>query len=224
MKPVTVQHPGHFALTKSSSSVAFICGICASFLYVIMNIVCALKYESYSSFSQTISELSAIGAPTRSLWGPLAIVYSILIIYFAWGVWRFGYENKNLRIAGMILFFNGVIGFFWPSMHQRDILAAGGGTLADAMHIAFAAVTVVLMALTMLFAGVALGRMFAAYSFLSLLAMFFFGILTSVQTSRMEANLPTPWMGVWERICIGVYLLWIIVLAVVLLNKNRVNR
>jgi hypothetical protein len=29
-----------------------------------------------------------------------------------------------------------VTGFFWPPMHQREVLAAGGGTRTDTMHIA----------------------------------------------------------------------------------------
>ena len=32
--------------------------------------------------------------------------------------------------------------------------------------------------------------------------------------SRIAANLPTPWVGVWERISIGAFLLWVAVLAI----------
>jgi len=37
---------------------------------------------------------------------------------------------------------------------------------------------------------------------------------------RLAANLPTPWMGVWERINIGVFLLWVSVLAIALLRAQ----
>ena len=40
-------------------------GIVSSLLYVAMNIFVAMQWEGYSSASQTVSELSAIGAPTR---------------------------------------------------------------------------------------------------------------------------------------------------------------
>jgi hypothetical protein len=36
----------------------------------------------------------------------------------------------------------------------------------------------------------------------------------------MEANLPTPWMGVWERIGIGVFMVWVVVLATALLRAR----
>jgi hypothetical protein len=44
--------------------------------------------------SQTIRELSAIGAPTRSLWALPAAVYTLLVTAFGWGVKR---RRKNIR-------------------------------------------------------------------------------------------------------------------------------
>ena len=49
------------------------CGIISSLLYVAMNVFVAMQWKDYSSTSQTVSELSAIGAPTRSLWVALGI-------------------------------------------------------------------------------------------------------------------------------------------------------
>ena len=43
------------------------CGLAASLLYVAMNVFVPMQWDAYSSFSQTISELSAIDAPTRSV-------------------------------------------------------------------------------------------------------------------------------------------------------------
>ena len=36
---------------------------------------------------------------------------------------------------------------------------------------------------------------------------------------RVGANLPTPPLGVWERINIGAFLLWVMVLAACLLRE-----
>jgi hypothetical protein len=58
------------------------CGILSSLLYVAMNIIAAMLYEGYSSTSQTVSELSAIGAPTRPLWLLLGIPYTLLATAF----------------------------------------------------------------------------------------------------------------------------------------------
>ena len=42
------------------------------------------------------------------------------------------------------------------------------------------------------------------------------GGLTFRDAPRIGANLPTPWIGVWERINLGVFLLWVVMLAVAL--------
>ena len=48
-----------------------------------------------------------------------------------------------------------------------------------------------------------------------------FGVLTGLEGPRIGANLPTPWGGIWERINIGVFLLWIVVLAAALLRAEK---
>jgi hypothetical protein len=58
--------------------ILLVCGILSSLLYVAMNVLVAMEWEGYSSVSQTISELSAIGAPTRSLWVLPAAFYTFL--------------------------------------------------------------------------------------------------------------------------------------------------
>ena len=199
------------------------CGILASILYGAMNIICALLYEGYSSFSQTVSELSAIDAPTRPLWFSLGLVYALLVTLFGWGVWKSS-GNRPLRIVGILLFVNGLVSFFWPPMHQREMIAAGGGTLTDTMHIVFSFVTVFLMMLAIGFSAAAFGKKFRVYSIVTLIILFFFGGLTGMQSPALEANLPTPWMGVWERICIGAFLVWMSVLAVIQLREGSLDR
>lgn len=197
-----------------------ICGILSSFLYVIMNIVTAVLYEGYNSVSQTVSELSAIDAPTRPLWLLLAFVYSLLVIAFAWGVHKSAMENRSLRVVAALLFANGVIGFFWPPMHQREVLATGGGTITDTMHIVFTLVTVPLMMLVIAFGATAFGKRFRQYSIATVVILIFAGVLTGLDSPNISKDLPTPWIGVWERINIGVYMLWIVVLTLVLLKRT----
>lgn len=43
-------------------------------------------------------------------------------------------------------------------------------------------------------------------------------VLTVLDAPGIEANLLTPRIGVWERINIGVFLLWVVVLAITLLR------
>ena len=64
-----------------------VCGILSSLLYVATTILGAMQWEGYSSTSQTVSELFAVGAPSKSLVDPLLITYSILWIALGVGVW-----------------------------------------------------------------------------------------------------------------------------------------
>jgi len=197
-----------------------VCGILSSLLYVAMTIFVAMQWDAYSSASQTISELSAIGAPTRSLWAVPGAIYTILVTAFGWGVWKSAGRSRALRIAGGLIVAYGSLGVLWPfaPMHLRETLAAGGGTLSDTMHLVLASATVLLMLLAIGAAAAAFGIWFRVYSLATLAILAAFGALTFLDAPRLSANLPTPWIGVWERINVGVFLLWVVVLATTLLR------
>jgi len=199
------------------------CGILSSLLYVAMTVFIPMLYEGYNSVSQTISELSAIDAPTRTLWVLLGTVYTLLMIAFGWGIWKSAVNNRPLRIAGGLLLAYGSIGLFWPfaPMNQREVIAAGGGTLSDTMHIVFSMVTVVLMMLAMGFGGRTLGKQFRLYSIMTIMVLLVLGAWTGMEGAKLNANLPTPWLGVVERVLIGGFLLWVVVLAFKLLRAQR---
>jgi hypothetical protein len=74
------------------------------------------------------------------------------------------------------------------------------------------------------------GKRFRLYSIATILILLVFGALTGLDAPRIEANLPTPWVGLWQRIVIWGFLLWVVVLAISLLcvqgttapvNENR---
>lgn len=61
-------------------------------------------------------------------------------------------------------------------------------------------------------------RRYDTCSIISGVVLLAFGALTFVDAPRLQADLPTPWIGLWERINISMFLLWIVVLATVLLR------
>jgi CubicO group peptidase (beta-lactamase class C family) len=196
--------------------VLLICGILSSVLYVAADILAAMRYEGYSYTGQTISELSAIGAPTRPLWVLLGLAYTLLVTAFGWGIWASARRNRPLRIVGGLVIVYGIIGLAWPyaPMHLRGTEF----TLTDTMHIALTMVTVLLMLLAIGFGAAASGKRFRVYSVATIVILVVFGSLTGVDAPRIAANQPTPWIGAWERINVGVFLLWVVVLATTLLR------
>ena len=194
------------------------CGILSSLLYAAMNVVVPMRWDGYSSASQAVSELSAIGAPTRPLWIVLGFAYTVLVVAFGLGVRRSARDNRRLTIAADAILAFGAMGLLWffAPMHLRG----AERTPSDTMHIALAMLSIVLMMAAMGFGAAALGGRFRAYSLASLTMFVALGIPTAVDGVRLARNLPTPWLGVWERLEIGVFLLWIAVLAVALLRAR----
>jgi hypothetical protein len=200
-----------------------LCGILSSLLYAAMNVFVAMHWQGYSSISQTVSELSAIDAPTRPLWVPLGIAYTLLVAAFGVGVWQSAGRNRPLRIVGALMIASGIIGLGWPPMHQRAVLAAGGGTLTDTLHLVWSGMTVLLFILEIGFGAAALGKRFRVYSTITMVVLVVFGALVGMNAPKVGANLPTPWIGVWERINIGAFLLWVVVLAIALLRVPQTD-
>ena len=196
---------------KMLRKVLLICGIVSSLLYVAMNVFVPMLYEGYSMASQTVSELSAIGAPTRPLWVPLGTVYSLLVAAFGWGIWKSAGRNRLLRIVGGLMVVDGVVSLYWPPMHLRG----AEFTLTDALHIVWSIVTVLLMMLAIGFGAAALSKRFRLYSIATMVILVVFGVLTGMDGPRIAQNLPTPWIGVWERISIAAFMLWVAVLAII---------
>ena len=71
---------------ESKRKALLVCGIVSSLLYGAM--IGAIRFDGYSLVSQVPSELTAIGAPTRTLWMWLGSAYTVLVAAFGWGVWQ----------------------------------------------------------------------------------------------------------------------------------------
>jgi hypothetical protein len=99
-------------------------------------------------------------------------------------------------------------------MHLRETLAAGGGNWSDTLHLVLAGITESIFLLAMIFATLTFAKPFRLYSLLTFLVFITFGILTFLDAPNISINAPTPYIGIWERINIGAFLLWMCVLAV----------
>jgi hypothetical protein len=201
---------------------ALACGVASAVLYASMLIFIPLLWRGYSSASQTVSELSAIDAPSRAVWVPLGLVWSLFYGVFGWAVSSASKSSKALRVAGGSILTAAVLGVFWPPMHLREVLAAHGNTLSDTLHIIWTAANGVLTLIGMGFAAAAFGRAFRIYSIVTMVILIGAGVATSMHAPQLQANLPTPWMGVWERINIGAWLLWVAVLSSIM--RSRASR
>ena len=199
------------------------CGVAFALLWVGTDIVASILYEGYSYTDQTVSELSAIGAPTRPLWMAFGVVWNVLVIAFAVGVWQSAGRTRALRAVTGLLIANAIVSAIlgpFSSMNQRHVLAAGGATLSDTLHLVVTGIGLFTFLLEIGVAASAFGKWFRLYSFATLLAMLVFGAITSLYAPDVQANQPTPWVGIYERINAYGCMLWIVVLAEALWRKH----
>jgi heme A synthase len=193
------------------------CGVISSLYYTGINIFVPGLFEGYDVASQTVSELSAIDAPTRSLWVPLASFYVILFGAFSAGAWLSSSYNRWLRRTAIFMVIYTLLNFYWPPMHLRGSELS----LTDTLHITWAMVTLLLMMLIMACGAMALGRSFRIYTAVTFVVFIVFGLLIGMEAPGVAENLPTPHIGIWERINIGAFMLWIIMFAFALLKMKE---
>jgi hypothetical protein len=201
-----------------SRKALLLCGIIAPLLYIAMCLFIPVLDEGYHSASQAVSELSAIGAPTRPLWFVLGTLYTLLIAVFGLGIRQTAGANPTLHTLGTLILASGIIGLAWSPMHQREVLAAGGGTFTDTWHLVMSGITLLMMLLIIGYGAAAFGKTFRLYSLISVVLFIVFGTLTGIEAPEVSNNQPTPMIGVWERINIGVYMIWLMIVATMLLR------
>ncbi len=206
-------------LTKNYTKVLLLCGILSSLLYIGTDILASLLYEGYSYTSQQVSELSAIGAPTRQLWITMSFIWALLVIAFGIGIFQLTSPKRFLRLTGVLLAIYGVIGLLWDfaPMHQRGTVELAD----DIMHIIFAGVQVLLIMLFIILGSGADGIGFRIYSIVTIIALLVFGAWTGTQASAIAKGQSTPWMGIIERVNVYLSMLWVLVFAVILLRSEK---
>jgi hypothetical protein len=205
--------------------VLLVCGIASSVLYVASDILISWWDPNYSYRDQSFSELLAPGSPTRPLvLVLLGIPYGVLATAFGVGVWQAAGGRRTERITGALLVgyaVTGAVTGVFLSAATREVLEAGKETWRNNLHIPGTALSVLCVLLAIGFGSTLLGRRFRYYSYATILAMLVFGVLAGAQAGRIEANQPTPWLGIVERGNIYAIMLWVAVLAIGLLRVQE---
>jgi len=198
--------------------------VLASLEYVGTDVLAAIRYPEYHSFrSRVVSELMASGAPTERLVDPLFLLYGMLMMAFGAGLWMSD-RQRRAHIVGGLLFAYAAMGLLGPTVFEMNVRGAAEDATADVLHIALTAVMVLFIFASVGFGASLGGRWFRLYSFATLLIMVISGVLTSLAMRGVGTGQSTLWVGVWERIDIGAFLLWVGVLAVSLLRVHGTTK
>jgi hypothetical protein len=186
---------------------------------IVGDVISAAAYPGYSYAHQTVSELSAIGAPTRPFQVGVGLVFEALVLAFAVGVWQMADGKRSLKVCAVLLGLFATNAFIWglfPMQQRGNEMAA-----TDVAHITGAIVQVVTIVLFIAFGSGADGRWFRIFSIVLIVAILAAGALAGTQAGRISAGEPTPFIGLIERVSFYGPSLWILVLAIELLRQQR---
>ncbi len=187
-------------------------GVVSSVLYAAMDVLCALRYDGYRYVDQAVSELNAVGAPTRRLFVALSVPYNLLLIALSLGIWRSSGGKRGARITAAMLAASAVVGQATPVFFPMD-RRGDEATKRGRRHGPMTAFGSMFILLAMAFGAWIHGVRFRTYTFATMALLIRFGGLTALYIPRLEANRPTPAMGVLERVNIYAYLLWVAAVA-----------
>ncbi len=227
MKPLLAGSIGSFGSTVTRHwrvrKALLVCGMLASLIWMGTDIVAALRYEGYNYPFDPISGLSTLDSPVRSLASSLVILYAVLKIPFAAGVWMIAGRKRALRIVAIFLMASGFIDLaasFFPWNPGEDLR-----TLTNMMHSILAGgLTGLLFLLAIGIGASADGAWFRFYSYGTLLVIIVSGgIMALLNNIQIEGSLPPPWFGLMERINAYGFMLWMLALAAILLRTASPN-
>ena len=193
------------------------CGIGAALLYVGTDIAGAILYPGYSFADQAVSELFAIGAPTSRVVVPLFSASSGLLGAFALGVWWSAGHYRLRRVMALMFGGSTLIGMvlwnFFP-MHMRGAQPE----FTDTMHLILATNPFVLLSLV--FGVAAFHGWFRIHTVATILTLLLCGAFAFWYAPEIQANQPTPGLGLGERAAQYAYELWQVALVIVLLREH----
>lgn len=184
-------------------------GVLSSLLYVVAtDFIAAGLWDNYSRTGEMVSKLFAVGSPAR----PVLLVlvggfYTLLMIAFGSGIWVSAHKNRALRVTGALLIAYGasnIVASFFPLDLNSDASVP--------MYIVATNTQLLLLLAAMGFGAAAFRGRLRVYSIVSLAASVVAGIVSFIAAPYQ----PTPVLGIGERISIGAFLLWVVVLAVAL--------
>ena len=198
------------------------CGALSSVLYLLsIDLVAALRYPDYHGYtSQMVSELMAVGAPTRTLLMWLFLPYNLAVFGFALGVWASAGRNRATRLTAGALVGYGVlstVGLLIAPMDLRGTV----DSQRDTLHIATTFAMSIFIVAMLSFGAFVHGGRFRLYSFATIATVISFGVLAGFLARPMPG--PTPWLGLAERVNIYATMIWILVFAISLLPLDAAS-
>ena len=193
-----------------------LCGTIAAVIYAGTVILGAFIRPGYSHLADAISELVADGAPNRFLLSSLFLIYNLLLVAFGIGLFLEVKDRSRDRRSGFIgslaLILVGLAGLSMELAFPQD---PGGtpATFAGMMHLVMAGVAslgtmVAIMFLAFWFRNYSDLKHYVTYSWISVTIILISGGLSVAAMANYHRL-----FGLIERVTIGTFILWLVVIS-----------
>jgi len=195
-------------------------GILAPFFYLLNDIVGGIITPNYNYIINTVSDLTKAGS-TYALGSILLFISAIFGILFGLGIMINYKKSKLISFGGLMLLIIGIFNIFTGTIFPQDPIGTES-TFPGVMHLVLVGISLIFTFLILPFIGIGLYKKkqwkgFRNYSFISVIIMFIFGILSVIITAK-EIEV----MGLFERIAVYTFQIWSVVLAGLSL-KDKIN-
>jgi len=201
----------------SAQKLLAICGIVGPILYAIVVITVGFLRPNYNPITQPMSELGEVGGPNSIVMNIAGfIMLGLLMVAFAFGLHRGISEGKGSKIGPALIVIAGA------GSVAIGIFSYDPSCLTICPRIIMHVISVMVLGIGMAVAPFAIAnrlkhdQRWRGYRFYSLAT----GVLTVIVGFVFFSNTIEGWMGLLQRIALGVPLLWIEVMAIKLLRLS----
>lgn len=190
-------------------------------MFLLVDIIGGIITPDYNYIINAISELTQTGSENVYLLSSLFLISAIMSVCFGVGiVLNYKYRHsKLLFLGGILIIISGIFSGLTGTVFPQDPLN-GDTTFAGTMHLILVGISAIMIMPCILMIGIGLYRekqwkSFRLYSIITVLIMVIFGGLTPVLIMN-DIEL----LGLFERITIYAYLLWVFVLALKFISEQ----
>lgn len=188
------------------------CGIAASLLYVIADILGILTKPGYNFFSDTAGLLSAPGAVSRPYVVTFDILADLVLIAFAVGVWVNAGDNWAQRMMAVFIAANALfalVGLAFFPMHPDEAVSSQ----ANKLNVIFMATSMFCFVLAIVF-GIPANHNWLRWVSFGIVLFFLIATVIGLIIPRPQGQS----IGLQERTMMYFYLSWLIMQSMVLLK------
>ena len=194
-------------------------GIIGPLIYILAVFIGGAIRHDYSTLYNAVSELTMANAPNKLLLDILFGIYNVFLLIFGLGAYLDSSINsKKFNSATIMLVIIGVLGLLVLIFTQdpRGVPATLHGTL----HILLSGVTAALTIISVLLVGISLKKYsnikgFSWFSYITATLIFISGGLGAASLANNGA-----YGGLFERITIFLFMIWVMSLSYIILKDK----